>query len=311
MTQDRPLLGITFVIGFCILAPVTDALAKLLGAHMPVAQLALIRFTAQVVLLLPLVLWVGGSLKAAPNLWPRIILRAVLHISGIVMIFTALQHMPLADAIAIAYVMPFILLLLGKIFLNEDVGRRRIIACVVGFGGCLLVIQPSFVDVGWIALLPLAVAVVFALYMLVTRTIVRDIEPIPLQVLSGGVACALLWPVLLLAQPLGAELTTLVPIKGEHLFQVALFAVLGTVAHLMVSWSLKFAPASTLAPVQYLEIPSAAVIGWLVFAQFPNGLALVGVGIVVGAGLYIVIREGQIHQASKQSPPPEVDHAAE
>ena len=60
--------------------------------------------------------------------------------------FTALQYLPLADAIAIAFVMPFIMLLLGKYVLDEEVGSRRLIACAVGFAGTLMVIQPSFVD---------------------------------------------------------------------------------------------------------------------------------------------------------------------
>jgi drug/metabolite transporter (DMT)-like permease len=67
--------------------------------------------------------------------------------------------------------------------------------------------------------------------------------------------------------------------------------VLGTLAHLLMTWSLRFAPAATLAPVQYLEIPFATLIGWLIFRDLPNGLALAGIIVTVGAGLYIVLRE--------------------
>jgi drug/metabolite transporter (DMT)-like permease len=74
------------------------------------------------------------------------------------MMFAALRHLPLADAIAIAFVMPFLLLLLGRTVLGETVGPRRLAACAVGFAGTLLVIQPSFAAVGWAALLPLGVA---------------------------------------------------------------------------------------------------------------------------------------------------------
>jgi drug/metabolite transporter (DMT)-like permease len=58
-----------------------------------------------------------------------------------------------------------------------------------------------------------------------------------------------------------------------------------------MSWSLRFAPSATLAPMQYLEIPVATVIGWLVFRDLPNGLAAFGIALTVASGLYIVLRE--------------------
>jgi hypothetical protein len=70
--------------------------------------------------------------------------------------FASLRYLPLADAVAIAFVMPFIMLLLGWFYLGEEVGPRRFGACIVGFIGTLMVVQPSFAEVGWPALLPLA-----------------------------------------------------------------------------------------------------------------------------------------------------------
>ena len=67
--------------------------------------------------------------------------------------------------------------------------------------------------------------------------------------------------------------------------------VLGTVAHLLMTWSLRFAPSATLAPMQYLEIPFATLLGLLIFSDLPNPLAGLGILITVGAGLYIVMRE--------------------
>ena len=67
-----------------------------------------------------------------------------------------------------------------------------------------------------------------------------------------------------------------------------------------MTWSLRFAPSATLAPMQYLEIPAAAVIGWLVFSDFPNGLALIGIVVTVLAGLYIVMRERATMQPTQE-----------
>jgi len=104
--------------------------------------------------------------------------------------FSALRYLPLADALAIAFVMPFIMLILGHFFMGEEVGRQRMAACAVGFVGTLLVIQPNFVDVGAAALLPLGVAVVFALFMMVTRRVARALDPIRLQAMEPGGAPA-------------------------------------------------------------------------------------------------------------------------
>jgi drug/metabolite transporter (DMT)-like permease len=67
--------------------------------------------------------------------------------------------------------------------------------------------------------------------------------------------------------------------------------VLGTVAHLLMTWSLRFAPSATLAPMQYLEIPVATLLGLLFFDELPDGLAAAGIALTVGAGLYIIWRE--------------------
>ena len=67
--------------------------------------------------------------------------------------------------------------------------------------------------------------------------------------------------------------------------------MIGTIAHLFMTWSLRFAPSATVAPVQYVEIPFAAFVGWVVFQDFPNGLALAGIVVTVAAGLYILLRE--------------------
>ena len=192
MTTDRPLLGILLMLAFCVTAPMGDAFAKVLGDHVPIGELVTVRFLVQVLLLLPIVIAMGGGLRQSRRMMVLIFWRTILHILGIGFMFTALRFLPLADAVAIAFVMPFIILLLGKYYLDEDVGPRRMIACIVGFIGTLLVVQPSFVDVGWPALLPLCVAVIFALFMLVTRQIAKDIDPIRLQFTSGVMACVTL-----------------------------------------------------------------------------------------------------------------------
>jgi drug/metabolite transporter (DMT)-like permease len=299
MAGDRPILGILLIIGFCALAPMGDAIAKLLGGTMPVGQLLLVRFGVQAVMLIPIVWLTGQSLRMTRRVFVLTVVRTVLHLTGVGAMFTALRYMPLADTLAIAFVMPFIMLVLGKLFLSEEVGARRIGACIVGFGGSLLVIQPSFEDVGAPALLPLLVALTFALFMMVTRQIAKETDAVTLQLVSGAVATVMMIGLLLAASgtALATEggafpppLTLIEPDMRDAVLLVSV-GVLGTLAHLLMTWSLRFAPSATLAPVQYLEIPVATLIGWIIFSDLPDGLALAGIIVTVGAGLYIVLRE--------------------
>ena len=304
MAQDRPLLGILLMLGFCIVAPVGDAVAKVLGQSVPFSQLVLVRFAVQALILIPIV-WVGARLwRMRGRIFWLTLFRTVLHILGIGAMFTALQYLPLADAVAIAFVMPFIMLLLGKYVLGEEVGSRRVVACMVGFIGTLLVVQPSFVEVGWPALLPLFVALNFSVFMLVTRQIAKETDPIGLQAVSGVMAVVIMGPLVFLLQGRdlpGVELIT--PNATEWTLLLAIGG-LGTLAHLLMTWSLRYAPSATLAPMQYLEIPFATIIGFLVFRDLPNGLAAIGICITIGAGLYIVLRERAIARIGARAPAP-------
>ncbi|MDF1778374.1 MAG: DMT family transporter [Rhizobiaceae bacterium] len=291
MTVDRPVLGISLMLGFCALAPLGDSIAKLLGGTIPLGQLLIIRFGAQFLLLLPIIWLTKGTLRMSGRVLRLTIIRTVLHIIGIGTMFYALRFLPLADAIAIAFVMPFIMLLLGKLVLKEQVGPRRLAACAVGFVGTLLVIQPSFAAVGAPALLPLIVALVFALFMLVTRQVAKDCDPISLQAVSGFVATLILGAYFLLGSGSDHPAFELIIPNQRDAILLAAIGVLGTFAHLLMTWSLRFAPSATLAPMQYLEIPFATLVGWLVFNDLPNGLAAIGILITVCSGLYIVARE--------------------
>lgn len=184
--------------------------------------------------------------------------------------------------------------------MGEQVGVHRLGACVVGFIGTLLVIQPNFVQVGFPALYPLVVAVVFSFFMMITRKVARLVDPIKLQAISGIQATViLLLAFAIYPNALGNSGVALDPTTWVLLLALGL---LGTFAHLFMTWSLRFAPASTVAPMQYLEIPFGTAIGWLVFSDLPNGLAALGICITVAAGLYIIIREQRLSKQSANAP---------
>lgn len=297
---DRPLLGVLLVVAFCILAPLGDAMGKLLGA-LPLGELLIARYALQAILLLPLVRCAGGSLTLSPRVWALTMLRTLLHIVSLGAFFAALRFLPMAETVAICFVMPFILLLFGRLA-GERVGPHRLGACVVGFAGTLMVVQPSFAAVGAPALLPLLSAVLFSFFMLVTRAIARETDPVALQAASGLAATAILAPLVLIAAGRGWPELDPVAVSGAEWILLLLLGVFGTAAHLAITYALRFAPSSTLAPMQYLELPFATLIGWAIFGDLPNGLAALGIAVTIAAGLYILHRE----RAASLSAPPAV-----
>lgn len=288
---DNPFLGILLMLGFCVLAPLGDAIVKLLGETVPLMEILTIRFAIQAVILSALVAATGRPWRMSRRVFRLAFLRALLHIAGIAAVFVSLRYLPIAEAIAIAYVMPFLMLLLGHYVLNEEIGARRAWVCAVGFLGTLMVVQPTFADVGWPAFLPLLVAVIFALFMLITRQIARETDPVSLQAVNGVMATGVLVPASLLLQTQDVAHTHYIGLDGREIALLVAIGITGTVAHLLMTWSLRYAPSATLAPMQYLEIPVATVYGWLIFSDLPNGLAAVGICVTIAAGLYIVIRE--------------------
>jgi drug/metabolite transporter (DMT)-like permease len=303
MHTHRPMLGILLMLGFCIVAPVGDAVAKILSQTASLGQLLVVRFAIQAAVLIPIVILTRRVWQMQGRVLRLTVLRTILHIAGIGCMVGALRYLPLADAIAIAFVMPFIMLLLGHFILNEEVGARRLAACAVGFAGTLMVVQPSFVEVGWPALLPLAVAVIFSLFMLTTRQIAKETDPISLQAVSGVMATVVLLPLLFVGTHIEVpDMAARWPTGSETMLYLAI-GLLGTAAHLLMTWSLRYAPSATVAPMQYLEIPVATVVGWLIFRDLPNGLAALGICVTVAAGLYIVMRERAIAQRRAASAP--------
>ena len=290
-STDRILAGVALMLGFCVTAPLLDVAAKLASSSVPVGQITTARFVIQCALMAPFVWFMGLSLRVARRQWLALLFRAVLLLGSTFCFIAAIRVMPLADALAIVFVAPFIVLLVGKFYLGEDVGPRRVGAAIVGFVGVLFVIQPSFAAFGAVALFPLGTAVGFALYVLVTRGLSRRIHPVTLQFHTGLIASLLCLPVILMAR--GTESELLDPVWPEGIAWLWLLGVgfFATLSHMMMTYALSLAPSATLAPLQYLELPVATLLGYLVFRDFPNALTLTGIAIIIGAGLYMIHRE--------------------
>lgn len=285
------------------LAPGIDVFAKLVPNNIPVGQVTAARFILQSALLLPIAVLMGVLHRPDLREIGLHLARATLIMIATGLFFTALRAMPIADAIAIFFVEPFFLTLLGAWFLREQIGSHRIMACCLGFGGALLVIQPSFAIVGPVALLPLGTAATFAVYMVLTRQLAQRVHPVTMQAYTAIAAVVIALPILALAD--GTNIASLDPVWPSQFAVLMMLGVgvMATIAHLLISFALARAPASTLAPLQYLEIVAATALGYLIFADLPTPMTLLGVAIIVASGLYVLARERQAHLNQREAPP--------
>lgn len=303
MTRDTTLQGVLLMLAFCVIAPLLDVGAKLAAQNgIPVGQVTTARFVVQTALMLPVVLIMRLPLALSGKALAYTTLRAALLLVSTFAFVSGIQVMPLADALAIVFVEPFILLILGHFLFGDQIGPRRIAACAVGFLGVLLVIQPSLAAFGLVALWPLATAVLFALYMLVTQGISSWMHPVTMQFHTSWTGLLLCLPVMFLAD--GSGIPALDPVWPQGwnwlwLFMVGFFAA---VSHMCMTYALKFATASTLAPLHYLEIVTAVVLGYLIFDDFPNALTFAGIAIIVASGLYVIHRERLAAKAKAREP---------
>lgn len=298
---DRILVGVALMLAFCLLAPLLDVAAKLAAATIPVGQIVTARFLVQGLLMLPILVVMRQSFAISPRALAQIVLRAVFLMLSTFSFVAAISVMPVADALAIAFVEPFVLLLLGRFLFGDEVGPRRILASAVGFAGALMVIQPSLAAFGLVALWPLGTAFFFAFYMLSTRVVSGFMHPVAMQFHTSWTGLMLCLPVMFLAEGTGwAEFDPVRPAGLEWLwlFGVGFWAAL---SHMFMTYALKFAPSATLAPLHYLEIVSAVALGYWIFGDFPNLMTWAGIAVIVSSGLYVIHRERQVARKKSQA----------
>ncbi|WP_444462802.1 DMT family transporter [Rhodobacter capsulatus] len=289
--QDRILPGILLMLGFCIIAPLIDVASKLAAQGVPVGTVTLGRYVAQLALMVPIVALLGQPWSMSRRALGLTFARAAVSVLATYSFVAAVQHMPIADALAIAFVEPFVILFIGRFFMGEEVGPRRIGASVVGFIGALFVIQPSFAVFGTVALYPLGTAVSFALYILLTRALSRHMHPVPMNLHTAWAAIVILIPILALGGQFDIGQVRFEAPEGIFWLWCFCVGLASTVSHMSMSYALKYAPSSTLAPLHYFEMLTATLFGYLVFGDFPNALTWVGIAIITASGLYLIHRE--------------------
>lgn len=209
--------------------------------------------------------------------------RGALAAGSATLFIVAISFVPLADAVAISFVAPFIVTVMGALILGEAVGIRRWVAVSIGFLGTLVVIRPGMGVIHPAAALVLLAALLFALRQILSRKLSGSDRTITTVAYTALTASALL------SLPLFFVWRT--PEWGFEIVLLTSMAVLAGIAEVMVIRSLELAQAVVLAPVHYSLLIWGTIYGWMVFDQLPDLWTWIGALIIVATGIYTLHRE--------------------
>lgn len=226
----------------------------------------------------------GAPLSSLKSNAPRkSILRGLLALITSVFVIISFQVLPLADALALIFVSPLLVTALSAVLLHEPVGWRRWSATIVGFLGSLLIVGPSFGEIGWWVAAPLIAAVTAAL---------RDISTRTMGIIDTGPSI-LLWTMVIATVGGFASLPVLgaSPVSNEAWLLLFGSAAMLALSNRLTIAAFKLASGAVVAPLKYLSLIWAAGIGYVVWGETPGLQKVIGAAIVAAAGLYIWRRE--------------------
>lgn len=278
--MENPLRGIALILGATLLFSMSDAMAKVLGQHLPVFEITWIRYGIFVLMAFGLASRTG-RLRLRVRSPALQVLRGVSLVASAFFFVFALQLLPLADAAALGFVSPLMITLLAIPILGETVGIRRWGAIVVGFIGVLIVIRPGAGTFEPGAIFVLLSSSSWAVASVLTRKLsVWDDASTTLlwSAVSGFVVLSFTMPFVFEA-----------PGMADLLLALLLGVVASTGQYLLVL-AYRHAAASMLAPLSYAQLIWSSSLGFLVFGTLPDGWTVFGALIIAASGIYTAHR---------------------
>jgi len=290
-----PLEAILLISASTLCFALLDAVMKALSAFYPVLLLVWVRWLIQGI---ALVLWLaprsGVAFLRTEHLGKNLLRGAILMGSSICFM-SALKYLPLAEATALNYSTPVLVTLMAAIFLNEKMTGPRILFVLAGIFGMVLIVRPGTSMFQGTALLAIASAAFYATFQILTRRM-SDENPgvlmfYPALVCVVAVGAALPFA---LDGPLSMAWPDLALLVGG--------GVMGTFGHFLFILAFKRGDASALTPFTYFQLIWATLIGWIVFANFPDPPAFIGMAVIACSGLAIALHERWRARAAATEP---------
>jgi drug/metabolite transporter (DMT)-like permease len=297
------LKAITLKVLSALLFAAMSALVRYLGERYPVGQIVFFRSTFAILPVLLIYAWRNELAAAVRTARPfGHVGRGLISIGGMFFNFSALARLPIVDATAISFASPLITVAMAAIFLNERVRIYRWSAVIVGFGGILVMLGPHFNLGSHAGAATTTLGLGFAIggafcsaaSVIQTRRL-TETETTSSIVFYFSLICALAglatWPLGALFPGFGLE--WLEPTWGE-LAALVTIGLCGGVAHILLTESYRWAPASLVAPFDYTAIVWAFLLGYFFFGELPTVYVFIGTAIIAAAGLFVIWRERQL-----------------
>ena len=306
MPRSQALTGILFAAGGTMIFSINDVAIKFLSGGYALHQVILIRaFVAMTFILTVIHLSERGWSQVATSRPGTHLLRVAIIMVSNVTFFLGLAAMPLADAVAVAFVSPIVVTLMSIAFLGEKVGPRRWGAVIVGMVGVIVMLRPGAGVIQPAALLVLVSAVLYASGNLLARKMggTESAMTLSFYVQAGFIVVSLcmgLWAGdghLATDDPIWAFLFR--PWIWPPLADWPVFLATGLsvgIGGLMVTQAYRTAEAGLIAPFEYVGMPLAIFWGVVIFGTFPDATAWVGIALICGSGLYVLWRETVVRQ---------------
>ena len=267
-----------------------DTAMKVLSAHYPAVQVTAMRALSSLPLVLAYIVQrgaLGGLVKVR---WHLHLFRALLGTAMLTMFAYGLSVLSLAQAYSIFFIAPALITALSVFVLKEQVGRAQWAAIVVGLVGVLVVLRPEgmgFLSLGGLAIL--GAAACYALAAIVSRITSR----------TDSKESMMLWYLLVMA--LGGLLMSWqgwVAVRSEDYLVLVGLALSGFFGQLAITDAFSKGKASVVAPFEYTALAWGVAIDWLLWHTLPDGFTLLGAGIIIASGIYLVRRE-TVHEESE------------
>lgn len=276
--EGNPLRGVALVIAATFLFASADTLGKYLAMLYAATMILAVRYSVN----LALVAAVMGP-RHGRALWHTrrtglVVVRGLCLAIASISMMLALRVMPVAETVAIIYITPVLVMMVSGTVLGEKVSPLAWFCAALGFAGVLLIARPGSGLDPWGVALSLMNATLATGYHILTRVLTRTETTMAMMFHT-----ALVGAVVFIGLTLVLQSETL-----PTVFDAGMMVVLGglaTCGHLLFTSAYREAPASTLAPVNYMHIAFATVLGWQVFAQIPDTLGFTGMGAIAVAGL--------------------------
>ena len=274
------------MLGFALLS-VGDAVIKTMAGEFSPLGVAAMRFAlGSTGLSLLLALNEGRAAFVPQKPWLQASRGACLAIASLCF-FSAVFVMPLATAMALAFVAPVIVALLSGPLLRERVRPAVWVASAAALTGVLIILRPNFIELGWAVMLPLASAFFFALMIIANRASAGQGSALSMQVFVQVGAMPLLLLAAVGGHFSGVESLELGTPDWTILARCAVVAITASTAHWLAYIGTQRAGAATIAPTTYVQMLVATLLGWWWFDDVPDLPTLLGAAIIIGAGLVL------------------------